>query len=70
VAAAQRAAWPTMRRAGATALRFAGLVVSAALTAWRNLGARRKRGELAWYLATALLAAGFAVIVTVWLNRT
>lgn len=70
VAAAQRAAWPTMRRAGATTLRFAGLVVSAAVTAWRNLGARRKRGELAWYLATALLAAGFAVIVTVWLNRT
>lgn len=70
VAAAQRAAWPTMRRAGATTLRFAGQVVSAAVMAWRNLGARRKRGELAWYLATALLAAGFAVIVTVWLNRT
>jgi len=70
VAAAQRAARPTVRWAGATAQRFGGLVVSAAVIAWRNLSARRNRGELAWYLATALLAAGFAVIVTVWLNRT
>jgi hypothetical protein len=44
--------------------------VSAAVIAWRNLNARRNRGELAWYLATAFLAAGFAVIVTVWLNGT
>jgi hypothetical protein len=44
--------------------------VSAAVIAWGNLSARRNRGELAWYLATALLAAGFAVVVTVWLNRS
>lgn len=68
-AAAQRAARPTVGRAGATTLRFGGLVVSAAAIAWDNLSARPKRGDLAWYLATALLAAGFAVIVTVWLNR-
>jgi len=59
-----------VRWAGATAQRLARLVVSAAVVAWRNLNARRNRGELAWYLATAFLAAGFAVIVTVWLNGT
>jgi len=68
--AAQGAARPAVRWAGATAQRLAGLVVSAAVIAWRNLSARPNRGELAWYLATAFLAAGFAVIVTVWLNRT
>jgi hypothetical protein len=30
---------------------------------------RRRRGELTWYLATAVLAAGVAVLATVWLNR-
>jgi hypothetical protein len=68
--AAQGAARPAVRWAGATAQRLAGLVVSAAVIAWRNLSARPNRGELAWYLATAFLAAGFAVIVTVWLNGT
>jgi len=58
-----------MRWAGATALRFGGLVASATVIPRHNLSARRNRGELAWYLATAVLAAGVAVVVTVWLNR-
>jgi len=40
-----------------------------------NLGAsaakaiRHRRGELTWYLATAVLATGIGVLATVWLNR-
>jgi hypothetical protein len=40
-----------------------------------NLGAsaakavRRRRGELVWYLATAVVATGVGVLATVWLNR-
>jgi len=40
-----------------------------------NLGAsaakaiRRRRGELTWYFATAVLATGVGVLATVWLNR-
>jgi hypothetical protein len=40
-----------------------------------NLGAsaaeaiRRRRGELTWYLATAVVATGVGVLATVWLNR-
>jgi hypothetical protein len=30
---------------------------------------RRRRSEFAWYLATALLAAGVGIVATVWLNR-
>jgi hypothetical protein len=68
-AATERVARPTMRWAGVTALRFGELVASATVIPRRNLSARRNRGELAWYLATALLAAGVAVVVTVWLNQ-
>jgi hypothetical protein len=31
---------------------------------------RRRRSEVAWYLVTALLAAGIGLVMTVWLNRT
>jgi hypothetical protein len=58
-----------MRRAADMALRFGGLVASADVVARRNLSARRNQSELAWYLATAVLAAGVAVVVAVWLNR-
>jgi hypothetical protein len=30
---------------------------------------RRRRGELTWYLATAVVATGVGVLATVWLNR-
>jgi hypothetical protein len=30
---------------------------------------RRRRGELVWYLATAVVATGVGVLATVWLNR-
>lgn len=30
---------------------------------------RRRRGELLWYLATAVVATGVGVLATVWLNR-
>jgi hypothetical protein len=40
-----------------------GLVASAAEAL------RRRRGELVWYLATAILATGIGVLATVWLNR-
>ena len=68
-AATGRVARLTMRRAADMALRFGGLVASADVVARRNLSARRNQSELAWYLATAVLAAGVAVVVTVWLNR-
>jgi len=51
------------------ALRFGGLLASADVVARRNLSARRNQSELAWYLATAVLAAGVAVVLAVWLNR-
>jgi hypothetical protein len=50
------------------ALRFGGLVASADVIARRNLSTRRNQSELAWYLATAVLAAGVAVVLAVWLN--
>jgi hypothetical protein len=68
-AATGRVARLTMRRAADMALRFGGLVASADVIARRNLSARRNQSELAWYLATAVLAAGVAVVVAVWLNR-
>ena len=68
-AATGRVARLTMRRAADMALRFGGLVASADVVARRNLSARRNQSELAWYLATAVLAAGVAVVVAVWLNR-
>jgi hypothetical protein len=53
----------TRRRPALTARRLTALATAAAYNA------RRPRSELAWYVTTALLAAGLGVIVTVWLNR-
>lgn len=39
-----------------------------ALAATATVSARRRRGELAWYLGTVLLAVGVGLMVTVWLN--
>jgi hypothetical protein len=52
-----------MRWASETAAQSFALATSAAVAG------RRKRSELAWYLATALLAAGIGFVLTVWLNR-
>ena len=67
--ATERVARLTLRQAGVMALRFGGLLASADVVARRNLSARRNQSELAWYLATAVLAAGVAVVLAVWLNR-
>jgi hypothetical protein len=53
----------TRRRPALTAGRLTALATAAAFNA------RRRRSELAWYVTTALLAAGLGVVVTVWLNR-
>ena len=54
----------TMRRwATGTAQLVAGLATTEAFSA------RRRRPELAWYVTTALVAAGMGVVVTVFLNR-
>jgi len=53
----------TRRRPALTARRLTALATAAAFNA------RRRRSELAWYVTTALLAAGLGVVVTVWLNR-
>lgn len=52
-----------LRWANAAALLSLSLGASSADTI------RRRRSEFAWYLATALLAAGIGVVATVWLNR-
>ncbi len=52
-----------MRWATATALLASSLAASSANTV------HRRRSELAWYLATALLAVAIGVAATVWLNR-
>jgi hypothetical protein len=52
-----------LRWANATALLSLSLGASSVDTI------RRRRSEFAWYLATALLAAGIGVVATVWLNR-
>jgi hypothetical protein len=41
---------------------------SSALATAPAFGDRRRRSELAWYVTTALIAAGMGVVVTVWLN--
>ena len=53
----------TRRRPALTARRLTALATAAVFNA------RRRRSELAWYVTTALLAAGLGVVVTVWLNR-
>jgi hypothetical protein len=61
-AIAERGARLAMRGASATAARSFALAASATVTS------RRRRGDLAWYLAATLLAAGIGLLVTVWLN--
>jgi hypothetical protein len=51
-----------LQSATATAL-LSSLAASSANTV------RRRRGELAWYSAAAVFAAGLGVVATVWLNR-
>jgi hypothetical protein len=54
--------WMLRRAAKAASLLSSGLAAS-----WANT-IRRRRVELAWYLATGLLAAGLGLAVTAWLN--
>jgi len=61
-AAAEGGARLTRHWAAVTAQRSLTLATTA------TISARRRRGELAWYLATVLLAAGIGLVVTVWLN--
>lgn len=61
--AAKGGALLMMRWATATALLASSLAASSANTV------HRRRSELAWYLATALLAVAIGVAATVWLNR-
>jgi hypothetical protein len=61
-AVAEGGAQVTLRWAAATAHR------SLDLAAIASVSARRRRTEVAWYLATALIAAGIGYVVTVWLN--
>jgi hypothetical protein len=43
--------------------------LSSSLTESAAKAIRRRRGELVWYLATAVVATGVGVLATVWLNR-
>jgi hypothetical protein len=61
--AAAEAGARTRRRLAALRAQRSTALASAAV-----FSARRRRSELAWYLTTALLAAGMGVVVTVWLN--
>jgi hypothetical protein len=61
--AAERGARLTVRWATATAAWSFALAASASVTS------RRRRSELAWYLAATLLATGVGLLVAVWLNR-
>jgi hypothetical protein len=61
-AVAEEGAQLTLRWAAATAERSLDLAATA------TVGARRRRTELAWYLATALLATGVGLVVSVWLS--
>jgi MYXO-CTERM domain-containing protein len=67
---AHRAAPPAKRGAGlALSLATSAALVSSSLAASSAKTISRRRGEFAWYLASALLAAGIGVVATVWLNR-
>jgi hypothetical protein len=61
-AVAEGGAQVTLRWAAATAHRSLDLAATA------SVSARRRRTDVAWYLATALIAAGIGFVVTVWLN--
>ena len=60
---AKAGARTTRRRTGPTARRLSTLGTEAVF------GVRRRRPELAWYVTTALLAAGVGLAVTVFLSR-
>ncbi|HYX88523.1 MAG TPA: hypothetical protein VE753_04070 [Gaiellaceae bacterium] len=62
-AAAGVGARRVLRWATATAL------LSSALAATATVAVRRKRGDLAWYLATAVLAVVASFLLAAWLNR-
>jgi hypothetical protein len=49
-------------------LATAAVLVSSSLAASSAKTISRRRSEYAWYLASALLAAGIGVVATVWLN--
>jgi MYXO-CTERM domain-containing protein len=67
---AHRAAPPAKRGAGlALSLATSAALVSSSLAASSAKTISRRRGEFAWYLASALLAAGIGVVATVWLNQ-
>ncbi|HEY8235797.1 MAG TPA: hypothetical protein VIF85_04100 [Gaiellaceae bacterium] len=53
----------------ALSLATSAALVSSSLAASSAKTISRRRGEFAWYLASALLAAGIGVVATVWLNR-
>jgi len=66
---AHRAAPAAKRGAGlAVSLATSAALVSSSLAASSAKTISRRRSEYAWYLASALLAAGIGVVATVWLN--
>ncbi len=66
---AHRAAPVAKRGVGlVVSLATAAALVSSSLAASSAKTISRRRSEYAWYLASALLAAGIGVVATVWLN--
>jgi hypothetical protein len=66
---AHRAAPAAKRGAGlAVSLATSAALASSSLAASSAKTISRRRSEYAWYLASALLAAGIGVVATVWLN--
>ena len=57
------------RRARRILAPAAAVPLSPNLPAYAAQTIRRRRSELAWYLATAVLAIGVGVLATVWLNQ-
>jgi hypothetical protein len=70
VSLAPRAA-PAAKGGARLVLGFVAAValLSANLAASSAREVRRRRGDFAWYLVTAVLAVGVGVVATVWLNR-
>ena len=66
---AHRAAPAAKRGAGLVlSLATSAALVSSSLAASSAKTISRRRSDYAWYLASALLAAGIGVVATVWLN--
>jgi predicted cobalt transporter CbtA len=57
------------RRARLSLAPGAAVPLSPNLPASAAQAIRRRRSELVWYLATAVLAIGVGVLATVWLNQ-